>query len=60
MGEYEFRWLFWFGLDKCQVPTKTTPSLPLLGWTGERKYGEMVEMGTGRDHSPTAVRDKTD
>jgi len=29
--------LFWFGLDKCQVPTKTALSLPLLKWTGKRK-----------------------
>jgi len=28
------------------VPTKTTPSLPLLNWTGERKYDERLE---GRD-----------
>jgi len=35
--------LFWFGLDKCQVPTKTTLSLPLLSWTGERKYDEKLE-----------------
>jgi len=25
--------LFWFGLDKCQVPTKTALSLPLLNRT---------------------------
>jgi len=35
--------LVWFGLDKCQVPTKTTLSLPLLSWTGERKYDERLE-----------------
>jgi len=33
---------FWFGLDKCQVPTKTALSLPLLNWTGERKYDERL------------------
>ena len=35
--------LFWFGLEKCQVPTKTALSLPLLNWTGEKKYGERLE-----------------
>ena len=38
--------LFWFGLDKCQMPTKTALSLPLLSWTGERTYDERLE---GRD-----------
>jgi len=38
--------VFWFGLDKCQVLTKTTLSLPLLNWTVERKYDERLE---GRD-----------
>jgi len=38
--------MYWFGLDKCQVPTKTTLSLPLLNWTGERKYDERL---VGRD-----------
>jgi len=38
--------VFWFGLDKCQVPTKTCLSLPLLNWTGERKYDERLK---GRD-----------
>jgi len=38
--------VFWFGLDKCQVLTKTALSLPLLSWTGERKYDERLE---GRD-----------
>jgi len=52
--------LFWFGLDKCQLPTKTTLSLPLLSWTGERKYDERLEVRTGRDHSPITVTDKTD
>jgi len=35
-----------FGLAKCQVPTKTALSLPLLSWTEERKYDERLE---GRD-----------
>jgi len=34
--------LFSFDLDKCQVPTKTALSLPLLSWTGERKYDERL------------------
>ena len=38
--------MFWFGLDKCQVPTKTALLLPLLIWTGERKYDERLK---GRD-----------
>ena len=38
--------MFWFGLDKYQVPTKTTLSLPLLNWTWERKYDERLQ---GRD-----------
>ena len=39
-------YVFLFGLDKCQVPIKTTLSLPLLNWTEERKYDERLE---GRD-----------
>jgi len=38
--------LFRFGLDKRQVPTKTTLLLPLLNWTGEKKYDERL---VGRD-----------
>jgi len=38
--------LFWFGLDKCQVSTKSTLLLPLLSWTGEKKYDERLK---GRD-----------
>jgi len=46
--------LFWFGLDKCQVPTKTALSLPLLNWTGERKYDERLEgRDKGRERSLT-------
>jgi len=37
--------LFCFGLDKCQVPTKISLSLPLLSWTGERKYDERLVNG---------------
>jgi len=49
--------LSWFGLDKCQVPTKTALSLPLLSWTGERKHDEKLKGRdkTGRDHSPITV-----
>jgi len=43
---YFFDQMFLFGLDKCQVPTKTALSLLLLNWTGERKYDERLE---GRD-----------
>jgi len=35
--------VFWFGLDKCQVPTKTALPLPLLSWKGEKKYDERLE-----------------
>jgi len=38
--------VFWFGLDKCQLPTKTALSLPLLDQTGDRKYDERL---VGRD-----------
>jgi len=30
-------------MDKCQVPTKTALSLPLLSWTGKRKYDERLQ-----------------
>ena len=57
--------LSWFSLAGPQVPTKATPSLPLLKWTGEKKYderlkGSWVEIRTGRDHSPIAVTGKRD
>jgi len=29
-------------LAGCQVPTKSTPSLPLLSWTGETKYNKKL------------------
>jgi len=37
-------------------------SLPLLRWTGERKYDERLEHQdrTGRAHSAIAVTDKPD
>jgi len=43
MSEISFYSLIWFGLDKCQVPTKTALSLPLLSCTGERKYDERLK-----------------
>jgi len=36
--------VFWFSLDKHQVPTKATLSHPLLSWTGERKYDERLML----------------
>jgi len=48
-GKFERMWiltpdsLFWFSLDKCQAPTKSALSLPLLNWSGERKYDERLE-----------------
>jgi len=41
----------WFGLDKCQVPTKTTLS---LSWTGERKYGERL-VGRDKDRERSLI-----
>ena len=35
-----------------QVPTKAALSLPLLNWTGERKYNERL-MGRGKDREIT-------
>ena len=43
---YVTKTLFWFGLDKCQVPIKATLALSLLSWAGERRYGERLQ---GRD-----------
>jgi len=37
--------MFWFGLNKCQVPIKAVLSLSLLNSTGERKYDERLEGG---------------
>uniref|UniRef100_A0A663EPR8 GON-4-like protein n=1 Tax=Aquila chrysaetos chrysaetos TaxID=223781 RepID=A0A663EPR8_AQUCH len=49
-------------LAGCQVPTKAILSLPLLSWTGERKYNkELVGRDKDRrDHSPITVTGKTD
>jgi len=54
--------MFWFGLDKCQMPTKTTLSLPFSAGqgTGNTMKGSRVEMRTGRNRSPITVTDKTD
>jgi len=35
-------------LTGYQVPTKVTPSLPLLSWTGEKKYKKRL-MGQDED-----------
>jgi len=54
--------VFWFGLDKCQVPTKYALSFPLLSWTGKKKYNERLsgQAKEGSDHSLITVTDKTD
>jgi len=47
--------MFWFGIGKCQVPTKSTLSLPLLSWTGERKYDErLASQDKDRERSLTS------
>jgi len=39
------------------VPTKTALSLPLLSWTGERKYDERLKgRDKGRERSLTRYR----
>ena len=40
--------VFRFSLDNYQVLTTTALSLPLLSWTGERKYDERL-MGRDKD-----------
>jgi len=53
--------VFWFGLDKCQVPIKTALSLPSS--TGQGRGNRMKgssRIRTGRDHSAITVTDKTD
>jgi len=41
------------------VPTKTTLSLPLLSWTGERKYeGRLKGRDKDRERSLTSYRAK--
>ena len=49
-------WQFvWFGLDKCQVPTRTALSLPFLKWTGGRKNDErLVVWDKDRQRSLTS------
>ena len=45
-----------------QVPTKAALSLPLLSWTGERKYNKEL-VGQDKDrrhHSPITITGKTD
>jgi len=39
--------LLWFSLAGCHVPTKAALSLPLLMWTGEKKYNKRLG---GRDN----------
>jgi len=46
--------MFWFGLDKCQVPTKTALLLPFFNWTGERKYDERLK-GRGKDRERSLI-----
>jgi len=43
MGSPLLLWVFQFGLDRGQVPTRTTLSLLLLNWIGERKCDERHE-----------------
>jgi len=54
--------MFWFSLDKCQVPTKTAPSLPSSAGQGRGNTvkGSRVERRTGGDHSLITVMGKTD
>ena len=50
-GGFPRRWRSGLTLAGCQVPTKATPSLPLLSWTGETKNrtkGSWVDTRTGR------------
>jgi len=56
------RYLFSFGLDKCQVPTKKALSFPSSAGQGKGNMmnGSGVEIRTGRDHSPITVTGKTD
>jgi len=46
--------LSWFSLDECQEPTKAFLLVPLLSWTGEKKYDErLVGRDEGRERSLT-------
>ena len=54
-------YLFWFGLDKCQMPTKTALSLSSAGQErGNMMKVSRVKIRTGRDPSAVTVTDKTD
>jgi len=47
----------WFRLAGRQVPTKAVLSLPLLSWTGERKYDKgLIDQDKGRAGSLTNYR----
>ena len=47
--------MLWFSPDEFQVPTKTALSLPLLSWTGERKYDErLMSRDKDRERSLTS------
>jgi len=48
-----FRQLFWFGLDKCQVPTKTTLSSPLQLDRGEEIRRKAQRLRQGQEQSLT-------
>ena len=54
--------MFWFGLDKCQVPPKPLYHSPSSAGQGRGNMikGSWVEIRTGRDHPPVTVTDKTD
>jgi len=54
--------MFWFGLDKCQVPTKLLYHSSSSGGQGrgDMMEGSRAEIRTGGDHSPVTVMDKTD
>jgi len=42
------KYLSWFSLAGCHVPTKATLSLPLLSWTEEKKYDKRL-VGQEKD-----------
>jgi len=54
--------VFWFGLDKCQVPTKLLYHSRSSNGQGRGNMMKdlRVEIRTGRDPSPITVTDKTD
>jgi len=44
-------------INECQVPTNAALSLPLLNWTGEKKYDErLTGQDKGRERSLTNYR----